>query len=133
VCGRAEAGPCRFLRDVLGLKLCRGQLAKIVAKAAGAMGPAYQELAARLPAEAYLNVDETGHKENASRPWTWVFRARLFTLFKIAPSRGADVLVEMLGEEFNGVLAATTSRPTTSTWTTSTSWCSSAWPTSSAT
>lgn len=94
----------RFLRDVLQLRLSRGQLAKVVAKAGHAMAPAYQELAARLPTEAYLNVDETGHKENASRPWTWVFRARLFTLFKIAPSRGADVLVEMLGRQFNGIL-----------------------------
>ena len=94
----------RFLRDVLQLHLSCGQLAKVVAKAARALGPAYEELAARLPTEPYVNVDETGHRENSTRPWTWVFRARLFTLFKIAPSRGAGVLVEMLGREFPGVL-----------------------------
>jgi transposase len=36
--------------------------------------------------------------------WTWCFRATLFTLFKIDPSRKSDVLVEALGTEFNGVL-----------------------------
>jgi hypothetical protein len=36
--------------------------------------------------------------------WTWCFRAELYTLFKIDPHRGADVLLEVLGEEFDGVL-----------------------------
>ncbi len=57
-----------------------------------------------LASEAFLNVDETGHKENAKKFWTWCFRAELFTLFRIKPSRGSEVLIETLGEEFNGVL-----------------------------
>ena len=36
--------------------------------------------------------------------WTWCFRAPLFTLFKIDPSRGSDVLLNVLGTEFRGVL-----------------------------
>jgi hypothetical protein len=36
--------------------------------------------------------------------WTWCFRASLYTLFKIDPSRSGDVLIEVLGKEFNGVL-----------------------------
>jgi len=49
-------------------------------------------------------VDETGLKEYNRRLWTWCFRVSLFTLFKIEPSRGSDVLLEVLGREFNGVL-----------------------------
>jgi hypothetical protein len=49
-------------------------------------------------------VDETGHKENGRGLWTWCFRAPLFTLFKIDPSRGSDVLLDVLGTEFDGVL-----------------------------
>jgi len=94
----------RFLRDLLRLRLSCGQLAKVVGKAGSALRPAYEELSTRLPAEPYVNVDETSHRENGSRPWIWVFRARLFTLFKIDPSRGSEVLVEMLGQEFDGVL-----------------------------
>ena len=94
----------RFLRDVLRLHLSRGQLAKTIGKAGLAMRPAYEELAARLPEEAFLNVDETGHKENGDGLWTWVFRARLYTVFKIDPSRGSDVLFDALGREFAGVL-----------------------------
>jgi transposase len=49
-------------------------------------------------------VDETGHKDQGDRMWTWCFRASLFTLFKIDPTRSGDVLIEVLGEEFRGVL-----------------------------
>jgi len=34
-----------------------------------------------------LNVDETGHKDDRRRLWTWCFRASLYTVFKISPSR----------------------------------------------
>ena len=36
--------------------------------------------------------------------WTWCFRASLYTLFHIDPTRSGDVLIEVLGREFNGVL-----------------------------
>ena len=36
--------------------------------------------------------------------WTWCFRAGLYTLFKIDPTRSGDVLIEVLGAEFDGVL-----------------------------
>jgi hypothetical protein len=49
-------------------------------------------------------VDETGHKENGEKFWTWVFRADLYVLFKINKSRGSQVLLDVLGKEFNGVL-----------------------------
>ena len=64
----------------------------------------YDELLSLLIEEERLNVDETGHKENGKRWWTWCFRAALSTLFKISPSRGSGVLLEVLGEEFQGVI-----------------------------
>jgi transposase len=57
-----------------------------------------------LPSEAVLNVDETGHKDSGQRMWTWAFRAALYTVFKVSPSRGSDVLLEILGQEFSGLL-----------------------------
>lgn len=94
----------KFLRDVVGIKVSRGYLAKLIAKVSGWLTPAYEELLARLPGEAFLNVDETGHKEDGKKFWTWCFRAELYTLFRIEPSRGSEVLIHRLGEEFNGVL-----------------------------
>jgi transposase len=94
----------KFLRDVIRVTIARGQLAKIIAKVSDALEGPYQELLEALPEQMRLNVDETGHKDNGQRMWTWCFRASLYTLFKIDPHRSGDVLIEVLGREFNGVL-----------------------------
>jgi transposase len=94
----------KFIRDVLQIKLSTGLLAKLICKASDSLDKAYEELLFLLPKEPVLNVDETGHKNNGQRMWTWCFRASLFSLFKIDESRGSNVLLEVLGREFNGVL-----------------------------
>ena len=80
------------------------ELARIIAKVSRALERPCQELLDDLPGQARLNVDETGHTQNGERQWTWCFRAGLYTLFKIDPTRSADVLIEVLGAEFDGVL-----------------------------
>jgi transposase len=94
----------KFLRDVVGLTISRGQLSKIIGKVSRALERPYEELLHDLPEQARLNVDETGHKRNGRQHWTWCFRAGLYTLFQIDPTRSADVLIEVLGAEFDGVL-----------------------------
>lgn len=103
-CHMSFSGIRKFLRDCVGLSISRGQLRKLVAKVSDSLLDPYEQLLALLPQEDKLNVDETGHKENGRRLWTWCFRASLYTVFKISPSRASKVLVEVLGEEFNGVL-----------------------------
>ena len=94
----------KFIRDVMHEKVSRGYLRKVIAKVSCALDAPYDQLLKVLPLESTLNVDETGHKENGEKFWTWVFRADLYVLFKIDKSRGSKVLVDVLGEEFNGVL-----------------------------
>jgi len=93
-----------FLRDVLQVPLSTGQLARLIRKTAAALDAPYDELRTLLPSEPRLNVDETGHKECKKKLWTWCFRAPLYTLFKIDPSRGSEVLIDVLGKEFEGVI-----------------------------
>jgi transposase len=94
----------KFLRDVVGFRISRGQLAKLVQKVSAALQEPYEELLGFLPAEDVLNVDETGHKHQGDRFWTWCFRAACYTVYKIDPSRSSEVLIEVLGKEFNGIL-----------------------------
>lgn len=94
----------KFLRDVVKIKISRGQLAKLINKVGDSLDIPYNELLNRIPLEKNVNVDETGHKENGKKFWTWCFRASLYVLFKIDKSRGSDVLIEILGTEFNGIL-----------------------------
>jgi transposase len=93
-----------LLGDALGVRLSSGMIAKTVQKVSRALEAPYMELLQRLPSEGHLNIDETGHKENGRQLWNWVFRAKDFTVFTIAESRGAKVLEEMLGTECGAVL-----------------------------
>jgi len=104
VCHASFSTIRKFLRDVVRVEVSRGYLAKLIGKVSESLASAYAELFERLPGEAVLNIDETGHKENGQKFWTWCFRAQIYTLFRIDKSRGSKVLIEVLGEEFNGVL-----------------------------
>jgi transposase len=104
VCHASFSTVRKYLRDVMGVTISRGQLAKLIAKVSAALADPYQQLLNQLPSQPRLNVDETGHKDNGKPLWTWCFRAELFTLFKIQPSRGSAVLLKVLGDEFDGVL-----------------------------
>ena len=93
-----------FLQEVLGIKVSRGYVAKLLRKASQAFGLPYGQLLELLPQQLYLNTDETGHKENGLRYWIWCFRAVNFVAFKIDRSRGTEVLFRILGEDFKGIL-----------------------------
>ena len=106
-------GPCHcsfstvrnFCRDVLQLSISRGQLAKVIQKASTALAESHVTLQNMLPGQKILNVDESGHRENGHRFWTWAFRAASFTCFKVESSRGSQVLLATLGEDFAGILS----------------------------
>lgn len=104
VCHASFSTIRKYIRDVLGEKVSRGYLRKVIEKVSRSLEAPYNELLDRLPLETIVNVDETGHKENGDKFWTWVFKAELYVLFKIDKSRGSKVLIDILGKEFNGVL-----------------------------
>jgi transposase len=98
-------GVADFFDEVLGFKVCRGYLTKVLhQQVSEAVAEPVNRLATLLPEQALVNVDETGHKDQGDLYWTWCFRAKLFVYFKIAPSRSSAVLIEVLGVEFDGVL-----------------------------
>ncbi len=104
VCHASFSTIRKYIRDVLGEKVSRGYLRKVIEKVSLSLEDPYNELLDRLPLETIVNVDETGHKENKAKFWTWVFKAEMYVLFKIDKSRGSKVLIDVLGKEFNGVL-----------------------------
>jgi transposase len=104
VCHASFSTVRKYLRDVVGVTLSRGQLSKIVGKVTRALEQPYAELLALLPSVAVAQVDETGHKDNGEPWWTWCFRTELFTLYHIDAYRNADVFMKLLGEDFAGLL-----------------------------
>ena len=90
VCHASFSTIRKFLRDVVGVPVSRGYLAKLIAKVSESLAQSYAELFERLSGEATLNIDETGHKENGERFWTWCFFAP--ALWPAAAGRAAGVV-----------------------------------------
>ncbi|MEA1922704.1 MAG: IS66 family transposase [Pseudomonadota bacterium] len=105
VCHSSFSTIRKFFRDVLHVTVSRGYLAKLIRKVSMALQDPYEELLNQLPLEEVVYADETGHKNNGDRFWTWVFKAELYVLFKIDKSRGSKVLIDILGKDFEGVLS----------------------------
>jgi transposase len=56
--------------------------------------------------EPVVNSDETGYRTSGEKRWMWALVTANFVFYKIAASRGAEVLVELLGEVFAGILCS---------------------------
>ena len=65
-----------------------------------------QQLQEQLPREAVLNADETGWRTNGDKRWMWALVAQQFVFYVVASTRGAEVLVSLLGAVFRGILCS---------------------------
>jgi len=93
-----------FLGMLLGQRCCPSLTVKIQNQVTAAARPSYEALAAQLPAEEQLNIDETGTKEENGKAWLWTFVARAFTVFAVRPTREATALTQFLGAAFCGIV-----------------------------
>jgi transposase len=93
-----------FLATLLGQPCCPALTVKIQDQVTAAVRPSYEELAAELPVQSHLNIDETATKEENGKAWLWTFAARLFTVFAVRATREATALDIFLTDEFQGVV-----------------------------
>ena len=92
----------RFFRMAFGLSVSRGGACKAVLKAADRARPCYREIERTLRRSRRIYPDGTGWKVSERLQWLWVFVARRAVLYRIRPSRGGDVVVEVLGQDWSG-------------------------------
>jgi transposase len=93
-----------FVSTLLGQPCSASLTVKIQEQVTAALRPSYEALAAQLPAQEQLSIDETGTKEANAKRWLWTFVAGLFTVFAVRASREATALTAFLGEAFCGVV-----------------------------
>lgn len=93
-----------FLEQVLNQPCSPGWVVKLQNQATAALAPAYEELAAQLPSEPVLGIDESPTKEARQKSWLWTFVAASYTLFALRTTRAATVLEDLLTEAFVGVV-----------------------------
>jgi len=96
----------RLLAGPLQIPVSLGSTQAAWEEASAAVAAPYTELQAALPYEAVLNADETGHRTNGDKRWLWTFVAHTFVFYRIATSRGSDVLKALLGASFAGILGS---------------------------
>jgi transposase len=94
------------LQDLLSVNISVGSVQKAWEETADAVEAPYTELEEALPSEPVLNSDETGSRTNGDKRWVWVLCSSWFVFYHIACSRGVEVLVELLGEAFAGILCS---------------------------
>jgi transposase len=93
-----------FLNVGYGLKLTPASIGAILERVARAADREYEELKKRIQSAARVYVDETSFSVLGTNYWVWVFRTANDLLLVIRPSRGRDVLQEILGEDFQGIV-----------------------------
>lgn len=92
-----------LLDSVAGLYVSAGGLARACARAAEALEIIYDYILEEIRCSDTQFVDETGWREDGKACWLWVFASKTGTGYVVRPSRGIDVIAEIL-EEPTGTL-----------------------------
>jgi transposase len=93
-----------FLEQVLNQPCSPGWVVKLQDQATAALTPVYEELAAQLPTEPVLGIDESPTKQAGIKAWLWTFVAGTYTVFTVRTTRAATVLQELLTPAYSGVV-----------------------------
>lgn len=93
-----------FLEAILNQPCCPALTVKMQTQVTAAVRPAYEELAAQLPTQEQLCIDESPTKQQTSKAWLWAFVAHNFTVFALRTTRAATVLDDLLTTVFQGIV-----------------------------
>ena len=102
--GVSYAKIAEFLRTVFAVKVTPSGLCQSNQRLADKAEPVYEELVQAIRDCCGVHADETGWRIGVLSAWLWVFGSRTITVYTIRESRGHEVVVEVLGRKFKGVL-----------------------------
>lgn len=95
-----------LLMQQYALTLATSELSNILGQTASRFQGDYREIEADLKKQKHLNVDETSWRKCGNNHWLWSFSNHDWSYYKIAKSRGSNVIEDVLGKKFNGILAS---------------------------
>jgi uncharacterized coiled-coil protein SlyX len=94
------------LQDAFGLQVSRSGWCQSDQKLSDTARPVYTELLEMIRQCSVVHADETGWRIGTLAAWLWVFTNREATVYAIRDNRSSDVVVDILGREFKGILAS---------------------------
>ena len=94
------------LNDAFGLSVSRSGWCQADQKLACTARPVYKELLEAIQECSIVNVDETSWRIGTLSAWLWVFTYRDLTVYTIRSNRSSDVVLDILGTHFSGILTS---------------------------
>ncbi len=95
-----------LLNDAFGMQVSRSGWCQADQRLAETALPIYQQLIEVARCSSVVHADETGWRIGTLSAWLWVFANQEVTVYAIRDNRSSDVVVEILGREFQGILAS---------------------------
>jgi transposase len=92
------------LAQAFGITVTAGGLSQALSRLARRAQPSYARLLLDVRGSAAVYPDETSARMNGQRWWLWVFVTAVASVYVQRPSRGADVIEEVLGKDFKGLM-----------------------------
>jgi hypothetical protein len=104
--GGSYAKVSETLNDAFGMQVSPSGWCQADQRLAETARPVYEELIEVVRRSVVVHTDETGWRIGTLSAWLWVFANQEATVYAIRDNRSSDVVVEILGEEFKGILAS---------------------------
>ncbi len=92
----------QFLNAGFMFKITPSSINTIIQRVAEAAEEEYSSLKTKIKSSDLVYVDETSFSVLGKNQWVWVFRTTKDILLVIRPSRGSNVLEEILGRDYSG-------------------------------
>ena len=92
-----------LLNDTYDAHVSVGTVVDYLKKAAELFGEEYERIKGEMREARICNYDDTGQRVNGENRWLWTFLSKEATLFLTRKNRGKRVVVEVLGEDYDGV------------------------------
>jgi hypothetical protein len=104
--GMAYRDTASLLGQYFGVRVTHSALVHASVRLAHRGQATYAALVEHVRTSPVVHTDDTGWRIDTDSAWLWVFATAEVTVYVIARSRGSDVVVSMLGEDFAGRLVS---------------------------
>jgi transposase len=88
----------KLLWEVFGLKISEGAIDNLLHRVKEQLSSEVDGILQRLRLSRVIGSDETSARVNGKNQWEWVFQTEEVCIHVIRPSRGAQVIAEVIGE-----------------------------------
>lgn len=96
----------RYFFLLYGVSISKGELVTLLHRTARQGQPRYEKLHDVIRGSPHVHGDETGGRENGRNGYWWSFNTATTHYLRYRKTRGKQVVEEILGDDFNGVLSS---------------------------